>query len=106
MRNNDVAQKWYEGEPAKSGHMSTDGRDLWSYGLCIGYTIPANRANPCHKVALAYRIPHFVSITTSHHVHHAVRYADEVRNPDDIHPSIDYRTDGTTHVRNEYYFVS
>ena len=36
MKNSDVIKSWNHGKPAKGGTLKTDGKRLWSYGLCIG----------------------------------------------------------------------
>jgi hypothetical protein len=60
-------------------HFTTDGLELRSYGLLIGYTIIRNR-RPC-KVVRDFTKANFVSKTTSRHVNLAKRYADLVVKP-------------------------
>lgn len=66
--NRGVALLWENDQPAHSGHMTTDGRDIYSYALRIGFTDPNGR-----KVVFNYRggRPYSVSVTTSHHVSEA-----------------------------------
>jgi hypothetical protein len=78
VRNEEVCVFWLWNMPAHSGNMRTDGKDLYSYGLKIGYT-PDWR-----KVVVNYTAggKAFRSMTTSHHVGIAAKYADIVVNPD------------------------
>ena len=74
MKNIDVARAWSRGEAAHTAHLRTDGADLYSYRLRIGYTDAQG-----YKVALQYRAGTplgFVSATTSKHVGLALRYSD------------------------------
>lgn len=76
MKNQDVAEAWKDGRPAYTKSMWTDGETLWSYHLPIGRTVDGK------KVALRYDSGGtFVSVTTSNHVSHAKRVADETREP-------------------------
>lgn len=78
VRNAKVAQAWLSGRAARShnGNFSTDGQCLWSYGLLIGQT-----ADDGTKYVLDCRSPHFVSMTTSHHVSLACRSGVHVVTP-------------------------
>ncbi len=76
MRNRDVARAWARGESAKAANMQTDGGNLFSYGLRIGYRNAAGDA-----VAIPYRAGTpwgFRSVTTSRHVGLALQYCDAV----------------------------
>lgn len=77
-RNEQVVNDWTYGESARNGRRSlhTDGSNLYSYNLLIGFT-----SENGNKVVLEHRSPHFVSQTTSCHVGIATRYADA-----SIHP--------------------
>lgn len=76
MRNIDVVRAWSRGQTAKTAHLWTDGRILYSYRLSIGY-----RDNQGKTVVILWRGDHRVSQTTSCHVGLALRYADTSRNP-------------------------
>lgn len=74
-----VGHYWETGQAAQnggSGNLWTDGRDIYSYRLRIGYTDPERG-----KVAIRYQSPHFRSMTTSIHVGAILRYADVVEEP-------------------------
>jgi len=82
MRNRDVVAAWRNDKSAKTAHMRTDGFDLYSYGLKIGFT-----GQDGYKYAFNYTakkcltwigngVPgNFVSKTTSCHVGLARRFA-------------------------------
>lgn len=75
MTNLQVAFCWRHGKVAKSGHMSTDGRNLFSYALLIGRTLGTGAS--AVRVVKRYQAPkHYVSQTTSHHVTIACSAAD------------------------------
>lgn len=78
-RNDQVANAWANGESARNGRYTfhTDGSNLYSYRLLIGFT----SANG-NKMLLEHRAPHFVSQTTSCHVGIAARYANACIHPD------------------------
>jgi len=80
--NSDVVYKWKQGEEARNGRytLHTDGKDLYSYNLRIGFTTPSGK-----KVAVEHRAPNFVSITTSQHVGLACWRADYLIHPDFAH---------------------
>lgn len=71
--NADVYQAWAEGRPARRPNLATDGANLYSYGLRIGYTTAG--PNP-ERVVLLYPRP--VSVTTTAHTSGARRYAPRV----------------------------
>ena len=77
-RNTNVAESWKYGEFASNhrGSFYTDGKRLYSYKLCIGFTSPSGL-----KIAIDHRAPNFVSQTTSCHVSHAARRATIVVSP-------------------------
>tara|TARA_R100000700_G_C3092923_1_gene93446 strand:+ start:282 stop:536 length:255 start_codon:yes stop_codon:yes gene_type:complete len=78
-----VALAWYNGIKAKTGKnkrgditFHTDGEKLWSYDLLIGYTEEGK------KIVLDYTSPdNFYSMTTSHHVGCARRWAHKAVSP-------------------------
>ena len=78
--NHSVIHNWVRGYSADNGRatLHTDGQNLYSYRLRIGYTEENGR-----KVVLAYnaRNENFKSSTTSKHVALAARQADETVNP-------------------------
>ena len=77
MKNSEVADSWKNGKPANVANMRTDGTDLFSYNLKIGFTDDKGR-----KVALKYSAPNnFISTSTSKHVCYARRSADITINP-------------------------
>ena len=77
MKNAQVAECWGRNQPAHAVNLSTDGDDLYSYNLLIGYTTPKGT-----KVALNYTASgQFASQTTSCHVGLAARNADELMHP-------------------------
>ena len=78
-RNEQVVDAWTNSESARNGRHSlhTDGSNLYSYNLLIGFT-----SENGNKVALEHRAPHFVSQTTSCHVGIAARYADASIHPE------------------------
>ena len=82
VNNNDVILKWKQGQEARNGKhtLHTDGKDLYSYNLRIGFTTPSGK-----KVAVEHRAPHFVSVTTSQHVGLACWRADFLIHPDFAH---------------------
>jgi len=78
LTNRGVARAWSEGRSAEShtGSLSTDGRRLYSYALCIGITVSGG-----YKIVADHRAKgahHFVSATTSKHVTLAARYGDRL----------------------------
>jgi hypothetical protein len=78
MKIRDVARLWAQSIPAKTANLWTDGGNLYSYRLRIGYT----EQNTGRKVVLTYRAPNaFRSVTTSKHVNLATRYADILEIP-------------------------
>lgn len=77
MRNAQVAENWGRNNPAVAGNLRTDGENLWSYNLLIGYTTPKGR-----KVVIDYTARGvYCSQTTSCHVGLAARSADEIMHP-------------------------
>jgi len=72
--NTGVILHWIAGKAARADNLWSDGESLFSYDLCIGRTIGG------FKVVLNYTATGyaFVSMTTSHHVNLAARYADDV----------------------------
>jgi len=81
LRNEEIARRWRNGEHGQNRSMYTDGRNLFSYRLLIGYTTSLGE-----KVVYLYAAwsgkGRFISMTTSQHVSIAVRYAEIVLNPD------------------------
>lgn len=76
VSNDNVAHRWAQGLPAKSGTMSTDGQDIYSYLLKIGYTDAHGK-----KIAIRYQGRHSVSNTTSHHVSLVIQKSDVTHDP-------------------------
>lgn len=80
-KNADVARAWSYGDAARNGrgNFKTDGRDLWSYDLKIGWTDERGR-----KILGDYtaKTDNFHSMTTSCHVGRARDWADAVVDPD------------------------
>ena len=79
--NEHVAIRWFRNQSATNhgGTMSTDGNDLYSYSLLIGFTTEQGT-----KILLDYtaRAGHFQSMTTSTKHISPTRYiAHEVMNP-------------------------
>ena len=74
MKNEDVVRAWVKGIPSSSGHIRTDGYNLFSYDLKIGYTVRDK------KIVYGYTAGHgrFISKTTSRHVRTALQYANDV----------------------------
>ena len=94
MTNNEVAQSWADNKSGRTSkadgtyRFSTDGSNLYSYNLLIGFTSVKGE-----KVALQYQAcakynrnddGWFRSRTTSCHVSLAMRKADIVAIPDEI----------------------
>ena len=70
MTNEQVINAWLKGNAAKAGNLSTDGRKLYSYQLCIGHVEacelngrPIRRVRDYTSGGLG-----FISQTTSRHV--------------------------------------
>ena len=80
LTNDEVITAWKCGQQGKSKgkQLRTDGRKLFSYGLCIGDTFGGE------KIAVNYTASagHFASMTTSQHVGLAKRTADQVMHPE------------------------
>lgn len=74
MRNSEVVRSWYNGNTARSGHLRTDGRNLWSYNLLIGTVKNGNRCVFNYTSGGGS----FVSVTTSRHVGMAARFGNVV----------------------------
>ena len=80
VKNSDVAESWKHDKSANGSTTTTDGQNIYSYNLRIGYTDENNQ-----KVAIDYTTTggSFYSMTTSKHVSYAKRYADIVILPKD-----------------------
>ena len=80
MKNEDVVGAWLSGNSANGSHLRTDGSDLFSYNLRVGYTTGNVRK---HKVILNYTSGgnSHISKTTSQHVNIAIRKGTKVKNP-------------------------
>ena len=79
--NQGVAKAWKEGRAAHSGNMSTNGREVYSYHLRIGYTEQdgSKTAEDHTRTGGCYH-----STTTSgKHVKEAKRQADHIIRPDE-----------------------
>lgn len=81
MKNIEVIKAWINGESASNKNMSSDGKNLYSYDLRIGYTDFVSGVEK--KVVMDYTAEtnNFVSITTSTHVGKAKHYADIITVP-------------------------
>lgn len=79
LQNRDVVDAWKSGKAAESValSLSTNGRDLYSYALKIGYT--SERGD---KVLILYTGDHSVTTTTSRHVRTAMRVANILVTPE------------------------
>lgn len=77
MDNNEVGRAWAAGKAANAGNLSTNGNEIYSYALKIGYTLGGK------KIAIDYSKTggKYFSQTTSHHVSIAKRNADKVVAP-------------------------
>ena len=80
LRNELVLGKWKDGESASShnGALHTNGRDLFSYNLRIGYR---SRSGACVLGDFTSPGGNFASMTTSCHVGKARSFADHVMHP-------------------------
>ena len=80
LRNEEVLEKWKDGETASShtGALCTNGRDLFSYNLRIGY-----RSRSGQTILGDFTSPggDFHSMTTSCHVGKARAIADHIMHP-------------------------
>jgi hypothetical protein len=76
-RNDEVVAAWLQNRRAHAGNLSTDGKKLFSYALCIGDTFVGD------KIAVDYTasVGEFKSMTTSCHVGRAKRDADQIMHP-------------------------
>ena len=70
MKNQDVVNSWKKGVAANVKNLSTNGSDLYSYGLLIGYT------DGYKKVVKDYTKGSSYSVTTSRHVNMAKKVSD------------------------------
>ncbi len=79
MKSRNVAEAWRHNQPARANNMFTDGFDIFSYGLKVGYTNDQSQ-----KVAFDYTTTGgaFRSMTTSKHVGYVKQYADKVIKPE------------------------
>lgn len=77
--NSDVAEMWGKGKKATGNRITSDGHNLYSYELRIGFTLSDNR-----KVAVNYMGKNRYSMTTSHHVSYAKRWANIIIEPDEL----------------------
>ena len=72
MNNLAVIKAWEAGEKAKSGNLSTDGYNLYSYRLLIGVTGPAGEPFDKYIRNATAKGSDYFSKTTSQHVGMAV----------------------------------
>jgi hypothetical protein len=63
-----IANAWFDGISKHTENMRTDGKNLYSYNLLIGQTLPDGA-----KVVINYTGKNSVSQTTSKHVNAALR---------------------------------
>jgi hypothetical protein len=80
VRNNTVIVRWARGESANShtGALHTDGSDLFSYNVRIGYR---SRSGACVLGDFTSPGGSFQSMTTSCHVGKARHVADHIMHP-------------------------
>ena len=80
LRNELVLGKWKDGESAAShnGALHTDGRDLFSYNVRIGYR---SHSGACVLGDFTAPGGNFQSMTTSCHVGKARSFADHIMHP-------------------------
>lgn len=71
-RNSDVVKAWAAGRGARAANLSTDGRSLYSYGLCIGTTEGGRKVVRDYTSGGSHG---WISQTTSCHVGLAKRFA-------------------------------
>lgn len=79
IKNEKVARAWYYGAEAQNhkGTFWTDGRNLYSYALCIGTTVGDQKI----LADFTAQSGHFISTSTAKHVGKARDWASEVMNP-------------------------
>ena len=80
MKNAHAIYCWQGGRANASGNLTSDGRNLYSYQLRIGFTLDDGRL-----AVIDYTAPagHFKSVTTSGHANAAKRVASVVVLPGD-----------------------
>ena len=80
IKNEKVVDAWLNGEVAQGSHLRTDGSDLFSYNLRVGYTTGTVRK---HKTILKYTRGgnSHISKSTSQHVNIAIRKGVKAKNP-------------------------
>lgn len=78
MNNDCIAYRWANGEKAGTGPLHTDGNNLYSYELLIGYT----EGDKKHMIEYTSPGGKFYSVTTSTHVGLGIFYADIVHKPE------------------------
>jgi len=78
MKNKDVVRCWSNSLPSSSDNLYTDGQELFSYGIKIGYTYLDEKI--LYRYSARYR--HFVSQSTisclRSHINLAKKYADKI----------------------------
>lgn len=67
--NEEVIMSWIHGNPCEGKNLKTDGSNLYSYGLKIGYT----KGETGKKFVYGYKGRFSVSTTTTNHVRTALR---------------------------------
>jgi predicted glutamine amidotransferase len=78
-KNDDVAELWAKGKKAIGNRITSDGNNLYSYRLRIGFTLPDGE-----KVVINYMGKNRYSMTTSKHTSYAKRYANVIIEPDEL----------------------
>ncbi len=78
IRNDDIVDCWKRGHVGQNKNMTSDGNNLFSYNLKIGYTDDKGQ-----KVALDFTAStnNFYSVTTSRHVSLAKSVAKVIETP-------------------------
>jgi len=77
MTNESVANAWRNNLIASTKNMRTDGVNLYSYNLRIGYTENGKKVAINHTAAGGS----FYTITTSNHVSYAKKVSDVIEEP-------------------------
>ena len=74
LKNAEVVMRWINSRSGRSGSLWTDGMNLYSYDLPIGYTEAGGRKVVKNYTAKGW----FISMTTSKHVRLAASVADAI----------------------------
>ena len=77
IRNEDVVRCWKRGNRGQNKNLTTDGINLYSYNLKIGYTENGKKIAIDHTAGGGS----FYSSTTSRHVSYAKKFSDVIETP-------------------------